>query len=231
MRQSNLFIASFILGAAVLLFMFSLAALSPEPTPDKNLTNLSDRVIVPLKHPTLTFGNPTLGPKDAAVTIFSFGDYECGPCASVDDALKEVLKDYPKDVRVVWKDMPNGSIHAQAIGAAAAARCAGDQGAFWQYHDLLMKQQASLDAKNYPTFAAQLGLDLDSFQSCVDAKRDVPMVNRDLQEGVRLGIDATPYLFINDRVVKGDVGLEQIQAYVDGELAKLGKPIIDRSAK
>ncbi len=231
MRQSNLFIASVILCAAVLLFLFSLAALSPDAGPDKNLANLSDRVIVPLKHPTLSFGNPTLGPKGAAVTIFSYGDYECGPCSSVEDSLKQILKEYPKDVRIVWKDMPNGSLHAQAIPAAAAARCAGDQGAFWQYHDLLMRQQAALDPKNYPTFAAQLKLDLDSFQSCIDNKRDVPVVKRDLEEGLRLGIDATPYLFINDRVVKGDVGLEQLQSYVDSEMAKLGKQVIDRSPK
>lgn len=229
MRQSNLFIASVSLGAAVLLFLFGLAVLAPEQAQDKGLTNLADRVIVPLKRPTLTFGNPMRGPKDAAVTIFAFGDYECAPCAAVDDSLKQVLKDYPKDVRLIWKDMPNGTLHAQAIPAAAAARCAGDQGAFWEYHDLLMQQQGILDPKNYAPLAAQLKLDLDTFQSCIDNKRDVPIVNRDVQEGLRLSIDATPYLFINDRAVKGDIGLEELRAYVDTELSKAGKKTIDRT--
>ncbi len=228
MRQSNLFIAVVILGSGILLFLFGLAALSPVPTNVNGGASLSDRVIVPLKHPTFAFGNPVNGPKDAAVTIFSFGDYQCAPCASVNDALTQIRKDYPNDVRVVWKDMPNQSLHALSVDAAAAARCAGDQGAFWEYHSLLMAQQAALDAKNFTSMAAQLGLNIDSFQSCIDTKRDVPQVKKDLQEGLQLGIDATPYLFINDRAVKGDIGLEQLRGYVDSEMAKAGKPQLQR---
>lgn len=230
MRQSNLFIATVILAAASLLFLFGLAALSPTATDTKEDATYSNRVVVPLKRPTFAFGNPVSGPADASVTIFSFGDYQCAPCASVDAALLQVRKDYPNDVRVIWKDMPNQAAHPLAMEAAEAARCAGDQGAFWEYHSLLMGQQESIDPKNFPLIATQLGLDRETFQSCITNKRSLPIVRRDIEEALRLGIDATPYLFINDRVVKGDAGLEQIRSYVDSEMAKAGKPQVRRDS-
>lgn len=219
MRKSNLFLGLTILVSLLILVVYGIAALSPinpKPTQDAD----TGRSLPPLDAPTVTFGNPTQGPKDAKVVVYVFGDYQCSPCAEFEDALHQLTAEFPKDVRLVWKDMPNSAQHPEAIGAAVAARCADEQGAFWQYHDLLMQNQGSLGAKNYVPFAAQLGLDLQPFQSCVDNEQTKPLVQRDYDEGQRLRIDSTPYIFVNKRRITGAISYEQLRGFVSAALAE-----------
>ncbi len=219
MRKSNLFLGATILVSLLILVVYGIAALSPINPKSAESVN-TDRLLTPLENPTVSFGNPTLGPKTAKVVVYVFGDYQCSPCAEFEDALKQMRAEFPNDVRLVWKDMPNSAQHPEAIGAAVAARCAGDQGAFWQYHDLLMQNQGSLGAKNYVPFAAQLGLDLQTFQSCVDNAQTQPLVQRDYDEGQRLRIDSTPYIFVNKRRVTGAISYEQLRGFVSAALAE-----------
>lgn len=219
MRKSNLFLGLTVLVSLLILVVYGIAALSPiNPTPTQGTD--AGRSLPPLDVPTVTFGNPTQGPKDAKVVVYVFGDYQCSPCAEFEDAIKQLTAEFPKDVRVVWKDMPNSAQHPEAIGAAVAARCAADQGAFWQYHELLMQNQGSLGAKNYVPFAAQLGLDLQTFQSCVDNAQTKPLVQRDYDEGQQLRIDSTPYIFVNKRRITGAVSYEQLRGFVSAALAE-----------
>ena len=223
MRKSNLFLGITVLVSMLILIVYGVAALSPiNPKPDQNIDTV--RTMPPLDAPTVTFGNPTKGPKGAKVTVVVFGDYQCAPCADFEAALNQMLAEFPNDVRLVWKDMPNSTQHPEATGAAVAARCAGDQGAFWQYHDLLMQNQASLGAKNYVPFAAQLGLDLTPFQSCVDNAVTQPLVQRDYDEGQRLQIDSTPYIFVNKRRITGAISYEQLRGFVQAALSEAGAP-------
>jgi protein-disulfide isomerase len=223
MRQSNAFIAAVILIALPIMFVFGFAVLSPVNPPTVN-ANTDTAEMTPLDQPTLTFGNPTLGPKDAPVTIFSFGDYQCPPCATMDATLAQIWQDYQTKVRVVWKDMPDEAAHSEALNAAVAARCADEQGAFWPYHSLLMKSQDSLSSANYPIFASELGLDATAFQNCLDNQTTKPLVDRDLTEGIRLNITATPYLFINGRRVSGAIDPDQLRQFIDSAIAGATTP-------
>lgn len=218
MRQSNAFLGILILVAMPILIIYAIAALSPVH-PDKGTDGANGPELTPLARPTVTFGNPSIGLREAPVTIIEFGDYLCQPCAAIHGTLAQIVADYPNDVRLVWKDMPNVKLHGEAANAAVAARCAGDQGAFWEYHKTLMENQTSISLNNYAIFAAQLGLDAESFQSCFDAQQTLPLVERDLEEGIRLRIDATPYLFIGERRLSGAVDYNQLKALVESAKA------------
>lgn len=224
MRHSNAFLGAAILVALLILVIYGIAALSPiNPAP--KAVNEIDASVTPLDRPTVSFGNPSKGPKEASVVVTVFGDYQCQPCAEYEGTVAQVLKDFPQDVRLVWKDMPNTQLHADSINAAVAARCAGDQGGFWQYHDLMMKDQTDIGPNNFVPFAAQLGLDLEAFQSCYDARQTQPLVQRDYDEGQRLRVDSTPYTFVNGRRVAGAVSYEQLRGFVTSALSEAGKTV------
>jgi protein-disulfide isomerase len=216
MRQSNVFIAFVVLASAVVLGFYGVTALAP--TESVRETEDLGRVYVPLKRPTVSFGNPSIGPKDAPVTVFSFGDYQCAPCAQMNATLVELRKEFPEQVRVVWKDMPDESKHVTAVAAANAARCAGDQGKFWEYHAILMEQNGVLVEANFPVYASQLGLDGDLFGTCLTSERNVPLVERDVLEGRRLNIQATPTVFIGEQRATGARDISELRTYVTAEI-------------
>jgi len=221
-RSSSLFLASTVLIGALLLVVFGISSLPPVEPAATN-ADAGTAAVAALDAPTVVFGNPTKGAAKAKVTIVVFGDYQCEPCAQIDDSLGKIIKDMPDDVRVVWKDFPNTAQHKEALTAAVAARCAGLQGAFWDYHDVLFANQASLSIGNYPIIASQLGLDPDGFGSCLKDMTTQPIVERDFEEGQRLRVDATPYLFINSRRVSGALKYEFLREIIASEITKVEK--------
>lgn len=159
---------------------------------------------VKITEPTVTFIDPILGKADAKVTIVTYGDYGCESCASLDASLVDLIaNDFPNDLRLVWKDMPNTTQHKEALNAAIAARCANAQGKFWEYHTFLMKNQNALNADLYTTLAAQLNLKTDTFASCVTNQEPAPIIQQTYEEGLALGVSATPTMFLNGQRYTG----------------------------
>lgn len=220
-QRSYGFIGAIALVALSLLIIYAIAALSPVNI-NRGLTN-DETLYPPLDAPTIGFGNPSRGPRDAALTIVEFGDYSCAPCAEIEASIAAVLATHPKDVRVVWKDFPNTVIHPGSFKAAMAARCAGEQGAFWEYHDLLLQNYLSVTESNLTPFAAELKLDTVEFESCLASNKMQGLIERDFIEGQRLRIDGTPYLFVGTRRVSGYLDPEQLLGFVQGELDLLKK--------
>jgi protein-disulfide isomerase len=218
MRGSNAFIGIVLLIATSLLILFGITALSPL-TPKKATNAADERLLTPLVQPTVQFGNPQRGAANPKVTIVEFGDFQCEPCGLLEQVLVQVLADYPNDVGIVWKDLPNATLHPDAMNAATAARCAGEQGAFWEYHGLLLANQQSINDSAYVPFATNVGLDLDAFQDCYASKHTLPIIERDIEEALRLRIDSTPYLFVNDRRISGAIEYEQLKGFIDAEIA------------
>lgn len=144
--------------------------------------------------PTITVADPQRGPDSAKVTLVVFSDYACSACRSLGKTLSGLVERYPTALRVVFKDMPNTDRHPEALRAAMAAHCAGKQGAYWQYHDALM-QAAQLREDLYPTLAQQLSLREGTFTRCLANEETRALVERGFDEGVRLGVTATPTLF------------------------------------
>jgi len=173
-----------------------------------------------ITEPTVTFVNPSRGAKVPKVTIIEFGDFECGACRDLMPALETALKTYPNDVRLVWKDLPNDSAHEQAIPASVAAHCADRQGAFWQYHDVLFQRQGYLSEDQYSQIASELKLDIERFTACVQDQDTLPIVQKDQDEGLALGLVATPTIFVNKEKFVGAVDVEELLKIIQQELVK-----------
>lgn len=149
-------------------------------------------------------GAPSIGPSDAKVVVRLFSDFQCPACKFAEPAVKATIEAYKDRVRFLWKDFPLEQIHSNARAAAEAARCAVDQGKFWEYHDRLYAKQddwaklASPNAKLIEEGGA-IGLDTTALASCVGARAHDDLVARDLAEGLSNNIDRTPTFFINNR--------------------------------
>lgn len=168
-----------------------------------------------LTEPIVTIVDPALGPKTAPVTLVNFGDYECAGCANLENNLSAIRAEYGNQVRIVWKDMPNSSQHPEAISAAVAAHCAGEQDAFWSYHNLLMQNSANLEPALYLQIADELELKSKPFARCLEDESTLPLVQRGFDEGLALGITATPTIFINGERYTGAMTTSEISRVID----------------
>ncbi|MEK7102188.1 MAG: thioredoxin domain-containing protein, partial [Patescibacteria group bacterium] len=151
-----------------------------------------------------------LGKRNAPVTVFVFSDFGCDHCASVVPVLKELVKKHD-NVRVVWKDAPVTQFPAPSAPAHLAARCAARQNKFWEYHDKLFEQQTQLTEATFLNIAQELKLKEEPFKSCLAEKKLQPLVDANLALAQSLGIDGTPYFFIDDERFSGSRTLEFLE--------------------
>jgi len=166
-------------------------------------------------------GAPVRGATEAAVTVVEFSDFQCPFCKQAHPTLAQVLERYRGKVRLVYRDFPLEGLHPQARRAAEAARCARDQGKFWEFHDLLFTnspQAADGDLKRYAT---QTGLDVTKFEGCLASGVHKAAVQRDIDEGTRLGVTGTPAFFVNGRPLSGAQPFEAFARMIDEELARI----------
>jgi protein-disulfide isomerase len=201
------------LAAIAVIGIFALTVSSgPKELPriaNYDLENESANLVAP----TILPSDPQLGSANATNTIIEFGDYECTDCAAAASQLAAVIAQR-KDTRLVWKDYPMTG-HANALSAAEAARCAGDQGKFWQFHDALFAKQDSLGADLYPSIAADLKLDANAFSSCMTNGSHQSEISSDAAAGDAALIDSLPYLFINGQPYTGGVTAQEINVYLE----------------
>jgi protein-disulfide isomerase len=165
-------------------------------------------------------GDPSQGPENAPVTIIEFSDYQCPYCTKwYDDVYARLMKDYEGKIRFVYRDFPLYSIHPQAQSAAEAANCAGEQGAYYQYHDALFGQKNGLDAQAYSLYASELNLNVEQFNQCVSERRFQAEVEADFKYASSLGVSSTPTFFVNGLAVVGAQPYEVFKQIIDKELA------------
>jgi protein-disulfide isomerase len=173
----------------------------------------------------LTFdGDPTTGPADARVTLVEFSDFECPHCRELYEAMKTIEGEYPQ-IRIVYKNFPLNEIHPWAETAATGGHCAFEQSpaAFWKVESDIFDNQDVIAPENVwdelVKFAAQAGLNADSFKVCMSSEAAKKAVDADRAEGVELGVDSTPTVYINGRpLIGGDV--TSLEQYINYELAK-----------
>ena len=175
----------------------------------------------PLRTDVATAGHPSRGPADAAVTLVEFGDFECPFCGGFFPTLQLIARNYPDEVRVVWRHFPNRDTHPNAQKAAEAAMCANDQGRFWDYHDSLFSNQQALRVLDLKLRAIQMGLDTNAFSACLDSGEKADFVQRDVDEGVALGVVTTPTLFLNGRRVNGNQPYREFEDIIEDELRRV----------
>ncbi|MBI3956566.1 MAG: DsbA family protein [Candidatus Kerfeldbacteria bacterium] len=143
--------------------------------------------------PRVLPADPVRGQPGAPLTIIEYGDFFCPLCRSEQPALKTFLVRYDARVRLVWKDFPITEQHP--LDAAEAARCAQEQGAFWQMHDALFAHQETLGDAVYTSLAQNLGLDPQAFDECRASDRTLALINESIEGGRRAGVDGTPLYF------------------------------------
>lgn len=164
--------------------------------------------------------DPALGLADAPITIIEFSDFECPYCSKwTTEIWPAIQAAYPDQVRLVYRDFPLYSIHANAEAAANAANCANEQAQFWGFHDLLFSSQLSYSRQAYETFAETLGLDMGAFQTCLNEERYVSEIDADYQYATGLGIQSTPTFFVNGIALIGAQPFEVFKQVIDMELS------------
>lgn len=131
--------------------------------------------------------------------------------------LGRILKEYPGQVRLVFKDFPLDS-HPLARAAHEAARCAGESGKYWEYHDRLFQAQPGFARTDLVRYAIELGLPRDRFVECLDSSRFTAPVDADVQEGRRGGIRGTPMFFINGEPLEGAAPYEVFRELIEEAL-------------
>ncbi len=173
---------------------------------------------------------PSVGDKNAPVTLVEYSDFECPVCKKLHDVLRGVLPNYPGKVRLVFKDFPLEQLHPWARTAAIAGRCAYQQDpkAFWKIYDLIYDNQEIISAANAWTklsdYAAQSGLNGETFKTCMASPEPGAAIEASRANGQVLEVNSTPTVFVNGRRM---VGADQslLEQYINYELAqqKLGK--------
>ena len=168
-------------------------------------------------------GRPAIGPEDALVTIIELSDFQCPFCSRVGPTMKQIKETYPKDVRVVFRQLPLG-FHDRAKPAAKAALAAAQQGKFWEMHDALFANQKALDDAAIEGYAAQIpGLDIKKWKTdLADPKLDT-IIKEDEAVAAKFGANGTPAFFVNGRFLSGAQPFEAFDALIKEEKVKAAK--------
>jgi len=165
--------------------------------------------------------HPSLGGKDAPVTIVEFTDFQCPFCERTQGTLKELRAKYGDKIRIVHMDFPL-PFHSHALDAAKAARCANEQGMFWQYRDALFANQNKLAPADLKTTAKTLGMNGDEFDACFASTKYDSKIKADQAAGEKIGVDGTPAFFIDGRPLTGAQPTPKFEEIIDDELATGG---------
>ncbi len=188
------------------------AAAAPQPsapTPTVDMEQLMD-------------DDEVKGDADAPVTIIEFSDFECPFCGrfhqqtfgQIDDTYIKTGK-----VKFIYRDFPL-SFHQNAQKAAEASECAKDQGKFWEMHDKLFTDGVAGGVGSFKQFARDLGLNGETFNTCLDTNAKRGEVQKDFQDGQRAGVQGTPGFFVNGQEVSGAQPFQVFQQIIEAELAK-----------
>ena len=169
----------------------------------------------------------TYGPTDAKVTLVVFSDFACPFCRDSHESLKNIREKYGDQIKIVYRDYP---LHNNSIFLALSARCAGEQGKFWQMHDLFYdnfdqfsdKSQGELEIV-IPEIAALLGINTTQFNACLKNQRHFPQIKQDYEDGTLLVLEGTPTWFINNKRLIGYIAKENLESLIVDHLNNITK--------
>ncbi len=174
--------------------------------------------------------SPTLGPADAPVTLVEFLDPECESCRAFSPIIKQMLREYDGNLRLVVRYMP---LHQNSRLAAAFTEAAGEQGKYWEMQDIMFRRQPEWGERHgqpaaagqvppavlFETYAGEIGLDVERIRASVAENRSAAKVERDMRDGQSLGVSRTPTFFVNGRQLMR-FSREDLKSLIDEELKK-----------
>ena len=160
------------------------------------------------------------GPVDAPVTLVEYGDLECPYCGQAEEVIRELLSSFGDDVRYVWRHLPLNDVHRNAQQAAEAAEAAAEQGAFWEFHDLVLGHQDALRLPDLVGYAGELGLDVERFEHALRKHCGRARIAEDVDGADLSGVSGTPTFFVNGRRHHGAYDIETLTAAVRAARAR-----------
>lgn len=164
-----------------------------------------------------------IGSADAPVQIIEFFDYQCPYCKQVQASVKAVQQNYPKEVSVVHEHFPLSG-HEFAFEAAIATECAGRQGRFESYHNLLFASQDSLGSISYSELAKEAQIsNISQFEECTEYQETAQIITNGTDLGRKLGITGIPTFMINGKLVSGVLSEQQFEFIIKEALAETGR--------
>lgn len=165
--------------------------------------------------------SPIRGPEEAPVTIVEFLDYASGHSRRLQPALARMLEDYSGRVRLAVRNLPL-PYHRYARGAAKAALCAGEQGEYWEYHDVLLLEQPDLAPSDLDGYVRRVGLAPGAFERCLNSSRQTRRIDADLMLATALGVTRAGTLFVNGLYLSGRPTRQDLERVIVAELERLG---------
>ena len=158
--------------------------------------------------------DPIKGDSASPVSIYLFIDYEAENTVEVLDVMSSLMAKYPKDLHLVWKDLPLPR-HYFAKGAALAARCALDENKYWEYSEQLLKREKSLSLDLYQDIANNLKMNLDNFLSCYKSGKYLYDIENNVREAYVLDIYDVSTIFINQEKIEGEINFERLDEIIN----------------
>ncbi len=176
---------------------------------------------VTFRHAIDSKDSPFKGSADAPVTIVEYTDFECPYCARLQSMFDELLRLYPKEIKIVYKSFPLSS-HAHSGKAAAIGMAAHLKGNFWPVHDRIFENYRRLNDERLAQIRSEFGFDTPEFEKLMNSNDVQKMIRSDIAQGKSIGVKGTPTVFINGKRVlnKSFEGLKQA---IDQALAVIGK--------
>lgn len=213
-----------VIGAICLIGLGGLIAFTKQGEP--NVDNIDPNTIVQSENGSI--GDRTTGKAGAKVIVFEYADYQCPGCGAAFSTIKSIQETYKDKVTFVFRNFPLTSIHPNALAASSVAEAAGQQGKFWEMHDLLFSQRDAWvnltgDQRGsvFVGYAKQLDLDVDKFTADQGGKIVSEKISRDRALGGKVGVDSTPSLFIGSTKVDATTVDEVINGKGDSFMNKL----------
>ncbi|WKZ25069.1 MAG: thioredoxin domain-containing protein [Patescibacteria group bacterium] len=162
--------------------------------------------------------NHSIGSDNPKVTIVQFSDFACPFCRVSFPVLREISIKYAEDVKIIFRDWPG---HDESIDLAMAAYCAGEQGKFWEMHDMIFQNYSDAlgkDKNNLAILAERLGVYNEKFQTCFDEKKYLQQIRQNYLDSKTLGVVGTPTWFINGRKVEGALTIQDLTKLIENSL-------------
>lgn len=224
-------------AAVILVFNFAKPMLTPDVTPEQAerakavnqvLSQTSQEIPISRSAYSGLGEDYRKGSDSAKVVITEFADFQCPACARMSENLSALSREYGDRIQVVFRNYPLDSscnssvqarIHESACRAAVLARCAGQYGKFWQFHDSVFMNQRSISLTNLEKWGSDIGLTPEQMKQCIDSKDIMDKVKEDIALGNQLGVDSTPTVFINGRKLMGGRGMNDLKNEIDQILA------------
>jgi len=173
-----------------------------------------------LDGPIISVSDPQKGNVDAKVAIVYFSDFKCDFCRKQELVYEKIMEKYPNDVRLIWKDYPDGLDGSESFLASLSARCAGEQNKFWEFHNEIFSNNQKIDKTGLLVIANKLKLDTEKFADCLESQTYKKNILDNILEANALDINGVPFTYVNTQEIMGEISQEELERIIEIEIKK-----------